>query len=164
VEEARFESSVPLWLGAFTRSKTSMSGPVGVGGFEEGEFEGDGPLEKVAAQILLRGADAVQLRAQEIDEAAKPRIVVQRDPLGVHEIDRQRLRRAGGPVEIEPFGHDEDRKRRDRCPDRELEPELSLRRRLALNHKHDGLRLTCNRALSCALTVTFSLTDRNIRL
>jgi hypothetical protein len=52
----------------------------------------------------------------------------------------------------------------DRRPDRELEPELSLRRRLALNHKHDGLRLTCNRALSCALTVTFSLTDQNIRL
>jgi hypothetical protein len=49
LEEARFEPSVPLWLGAFTRSKTSMSGPVGVGGFEEGEFEGDGPLEKVAA-------------------------------------------------------------------------------------------------------------------
>ena len=111
LEEARFEPSLPLWLGAFTRSKTSMSGPVRVGGFEEGEFEGDGPLEKVAAQILLRGADAVQLRAQEIDEAAKPRIVVQRDPLGVHEIHRQRLRRAGGPVEIEPFGHDEDRKR-----------------------------------------------------
>jgi hypothetical protein len=86
LEEARFEPSVPLWLGAFARSKTSMSGPGGVGGFEEGEFEGDGPLEKVAAQILLRGADAVQLRAQEIDEAAKPRIVVQRDPLGVHEI------------------------------------------------------------------------------
>jgi hypothetical protein len=86
-----------------------MSGPVGVGGFEEGEFDDDGLLEKVAAQILLRGADAVQLRAQKIDEAAKPRIVVQRDPLGVHEIDR--LRRAGGPVEIEPFGHDEDRKR-----------------------------------------------------
>ena len=63
LEEARFEPSVPLWLGAFTRSKTSMSGPVGVGGFEEGEFEGDGPLEKVAAQILLRGANAVQLRA-----------------------------------------------------------------------------------------------------
>src|SRR5260370_12984252 len=75
-------------LGAFTRSKTSMSGPVGVGGFEEGEFEGDGPLEKVSAQILVRGADAVQLRAQEIDEAAKPRIVVQRDPLGVHESTR----------------------------------------------------------------------------
>jgi hypothetical protein len=52
-----------------------MSGPVWVGGFEEGEFEGDGPLEKVPAQILLRGADAVQLGAQEIDEAAKPRIV-----------------------------------------------------------------------------------------
>jgi hypothetical protein len=31
LEEARFEPSVPLWLGAFTRSKTSMSGPVGVG-------------------------------------------------------------------------------------------------------------------------------------
>src|SRR5438105_12748606 len=43
----------PSLARAFTRSKTSMSGPVGVGGFEEGEFEGDGPLEKVAAQILL---------------------------------------------------------------------------------------------------------------
>jgi hypothetical protein len=74
------------------------------------------------------------------------------------------LARAGGPVEIEPFGHDEDRKRRDRCPDRELEPELSLRRRLSLNHKHDGLRLTRNRALSCALTVTFLLADQNIHL
>jgi hypothetical protein len=61
LEEARFEPAVPLWLGAFTRSKTSMSGPVGVGGFEKGEFEGDGPLKKVAAQILLRGADAVAL-------------------------------------------------------------------------------------------------------
>ena len=69
-----------------------MSGPVGVGGFEEGEFEGDGPLEKVAAQILLRGADAVQLRAQEIDEAAKIRIVVQHDPLGLHEVFRPWLR------------------------------------------------------------------------
>ena len=29
LEEARFEPSVPLWLGAFTRSKTSMSGPSG---------------------------------------------------------------------------------------------------------------------------------------
>jgi hypothetical protein len=38
-----------------------MSGPVGVGGFEKGEFEGDGRLKKVAAQILLRGADAVAL-------------------------------------------------------------------------------------------------------
>ena len=63
LEEARFDPSVPLWLGAFTRSKTSISGPIRVGGFEEGEFEGDGPLEKVAAQILLRGANAVQLRA-----------------------------------------------------------------------------------------------------
>ena len=61
-----------------------MLGPVGVGGFEEGEFERDSPTEKVAAQILLRGADAVQLPAQEIDEAAKIRIVVQHDPLGLH--------------------------------------------------------------------------------
>jgi hypothetical protein len=69
-----------------------MSGPVGVGGFEEGEFEGDSPTEKVAAQVLLRGADAVQLPAQEIDEAAKIRIVVQHDPLGVHEVFRPWLR------------------------------------------------------------------------
>ena len=44
----------------------SMSGPA-VGGFEEGEFEGDSPTEEVAAQIRLRGADPVQLRAQEIE-------------------------------------------------------------------------------------------------
>ena len=87
-----------------------VSGPVGIGGFEEGEFEGDSPTEEVAAQIRLCGTDPVQLRAQEIDEAAKIRIVVQRDPLGVHEVVRQRLRRAGGPVEIEPLGHNEDRK------------------------------------------------------
>ena len=54
--------------------------------------------------------------------------------------------------------------RQDHRPDRELEPELSLRRRLALNHKHDGLRLTCNSVLSCPLRVTFSLTHQNIRL
>jgi hypothetical protein len=89
----------------------SISGPVGIGGFEEGEFECHSPTEEVAAHIRLRGADPVQLRAQEFDEATKIRIVVQHDPLGVHEVVRQRLRRMGGPVEIEPLGHDEDRKR-----------------------------------------------------
>ena len=51
-----------------------MSGPVGISGFEEGEFEGDSSTEKVATEIRLRGADPVQLRASEIDEAAKIRI------------------------------------------------------------------------------------------
>jgi hypothetical protein len=46
-----------------------VSGPLRVGGFEEGEFEGDSPTEEVAAQVRLCGADSVQLRAQEIDEA-----------------------------------------------------------------------------------------------
>src|SRR6266436_5315969 len=87
----------------------SMSGLVYVGGVKEGEFEADSPTEEVAAQIRLGGADAVQLRAQEIDEAAKTRIVVQRDPLGVYEVVRRPLRRAGRPVEIEPLGYDEDR-------------------------------------------------------
>ena len=74
LEEAKFEPSVPLWLGAFTWSKTSMSGPVGVGGFEEGEFEGDGPRwKKSRHRSSCARADAVELRAQEIDEAAKPR-------------------------------------------------------------------------------------------
>jgi hypothetical protein len=50
-----FEPSVPPWLGAFTPSKTSMSGSVGVGGFEKGEFEGNSATEKVAAQIGVRG-------------------------------------------------------------------------------------------------------------
>ena len=40
------------------------------------------------------GPDAVQLRAQEIDEAAKIGIVLQRDLLGVYEIGRQQLRTA----------------------------------------------------------------------
>jgi len=38
-----------------------MSGPVGVRGFEKGEFEGDSPTEKVAAQIRLRGATERQV-------------------------------------------------------------------------------------------------------
>ena len=46
-----------------------MSGPVSIGGFEKGEFEGYSPTEEVVAQIRLRGADPVQLGAQEIDEA-----------------------------------------------------------------------------------------------
>jgi hypothetical protein len=55
-----------------------MSGSVGISSFEEGEFESDSPAEEVAAQIRMHGADSVQLTAQEIDEAAKIRIVVQR--------------------------------------------------------------------------------------
>ena len=38
-----------------------VSGPVGIGGFEKGEFEGDSAAVEVAAQIRLRGADPVQL-------------------------------------------------------------------------------------------------------
>ena len=82
-----------------------------IGGFEKGEFERDSARKEVAAQICVRRADTVQLRAQEIDEPTKIRIVVQRDPLRVYEVVRQRLRRAGGPIEIQPFGHHEDGKR-----------------------------------------------------
>src|SRR6516164_1425946 len=74
-----------------------------IGGFEKGEFERDSARKEVAAQICVRRADTVQLRAQEIDEPTKIRIVVQRDPLRVYEVVRQRLRRAGGPIEIQPF-------------------------------------------------------------
>jgi hypothetical protein len=31
-------------------------------------------------------------------------------------------------------------------------------------HQHNGRRLTCNRAPSCALTATFPLTDQKVRL
>ena len=41
---------------------------------------------KVVAQVRLLGADPIQLRVQEIDKDAKLRIVVQCDPLGVHEV------------------------------------------------------------------------------
>jgi class 3 adenylate cyclase len=53
-----------------------------IGGFEEGEFEAGGATKEVATQICLSRPDAVQLRAQKINEPAKIRIVVQRDPLG----------------------------------------------------------------------------------
>ena len=42
--------------------------------------------KEVAALICVRRADTVQLRAQEIDEPTKIRIVVQRDPLRVYEV------------------------------------------------------------------------------
>jgi len=76
-----------------------VSGPLFIGGFEEGDLERDSSTEEVAAQIHVPGADPVQLRAQKIDEAAEIPIVVQSDPLGVHEVVWQRLRRARGPVE-----------------------------------------------------------------
>src|SRR5438270_14069574 len=85
------------------------SGRVGIGGVEERQLEGYGPSEEVAAQIRLGGADPVQLRTQEIDEAAKIRTVVQRNPFGMHEVARRRAWRSGSPVEIEPLGHDEHR-------------------------------------------------------
>ena len=75
-----------------------MSGPIGVSGFEEGEFEGDSPTKEVAAEIRLQRADPVQLGAQEIDEDTKIRIVVERDPLGVHEVVRGWLWGAGSPI------------------------------------------------------------------
>ena len=62
------------------------------------EFERDSTRKEIAAQICVRRADTVQLRAQEIDEPAKIRIVMQRDPLRVYEVVGQRLRRAGGPI------------------------------------------------------------------
>src|SRR5215469_8045649 len=65
-ESANFRS---LSGGSFPR--LIRSGPIPIGGFEEGEFKADSPTGEVAAQVCLRGADAVQLRAQEIDEAAK---------------------------------------------------------------------------------------------
>jgi hypothetical protein len=48
-----------------------VSGPVGIGGFEEGEFEGDSPMEEVAAQIRVRGPDPVQLCAAVEDETER---------------------------------------------------------------------------------------------
>jgi len=61
-----------------------------IGGFEEGEFQRNSARKEVTVQICVRRADTVQLRAQEIDEPTKIRIVVQRDPFGVYEVVRQR--------------------------------------------------------------------------
>ena len=85
---------MPPIVGPRSEQGSTLSVPLGVRSFEEGELEGDGPTEEVAAQARLCRADPVQLRTQEIDEAAKIRIVVQCDPLGVHKVVRQRLRRA----------------------------------------------------------------------
>jgi len=57
-------------------------------GFEEEEFEADGATKEVSTQICPSRPDAVQLRAQKVNEPAKIRIVVQRDPLGVNEVVR----------------------------------------------------------------------------
>src|SRR5215472_5016111 len=54
-----------------------VSGPLFIGGFEEGDLERDSSTEEVAAQIHVPGADPVQLRAQKIHEAAEIQIVVQ---------------------------------------------------------------------------------------
>jgi len=45
-----------------------------IGGFEKGEFARDSARKEVAAQICVRRADMVQLRAQKIDEPTKIRI------------------------------------------------------------------------------------------
>ena len=71
---------------AHTRGPKENSGHIG--GFEKGEFEPDGARKEVAAQICVRRTDTVQLRAQKVNEPAKIRIVVQRDPLGVNEVVR----------------------------------------------------------------------------
>src|SRR5215472_19100046 len=49
-----------------SRRAPERSGPVGVGGFKEGELERHSPAEEVAAQIGMRRADAIQLAAEEI--------------------------------------------------------------------------------------------------
>ena len=59
---------------------------------KKAELEGDSAIEEVAAQSGVGGTDAIQLRAQEIDEATEMRVVVQRDPLGMHKVARQRQR------------------------------------------------------------------------
>jgi hypothetical protein len=45
-----------------------------IGGFEEGEFEADGATKEVATQICLSRPNAVQLRAQKINEPRKLRL------------------------------------------------------------------------------------------
>jgi hypothetical protein len=46
---------------------------------KKGEFERDSARKEVVAQICVRRADTVQLRAQEIDEPTKIQIVVEWD-------------------------------------------------------------------------------------
>jgi hypothetical protein len=41
----------------------TMSGPIGISGFEERKFEGDRSTKEVATQVRVARADTVQLRA-----------------------------------------------------------------------------------------------------
>jgi len=78
-----------------------------IGGFEKGEFERNGARKKVAAQICVRRADTVQLRAQEVTNPRKFGLSCSVIHSACTKVVRQRLRRAGGPIEIQPFGHHE---------------------------------------------------------
>jgi len=55
-----------------------------IGGFKERKFEADSAIKEVATQTRLSRANAIQFRTQKINKPPKIRIVVQRDPLGVH--------------------------------------------------------------------------------
>jgi len=67
-------SQAPLIPPEWCRGAQENSGRIG--GFEKGELERNSARKEVAAQICVRRADTVQLRAQEIDEPTKIRIVV----------------------------------------------------------------------------------------
>jgi len=69
-----------------------------IGGFKERKFEADSAIKEVATQTRLSRANAIQFRTQKTNEPPKIGIVVQRDPLGVYEVVRQRLRCSGGPI------------------------------------------------------------------
>jgi hypothetical protein len=87
-----------------------VSGPLGVGGFEEGEFEGDSPTEEVAAQACAGPTRSNSVRRK----STKPR----KSGLSCSVIHSAWTKLSGSgcrareaPIEIEPLGHNEDRKR-----------------------------------------------------
>src|SRR5690625_1486490 len=76
---------------------------------EEIELQLHGAVEVLTSDLGTGRADRIELVPQEVHERAEIRIVVQRDPLRVHEAVGKRAGRGSGPVEIEPFGHQQHR-------------------------------------------------------
>ena len=99
----RFELSVPLWLGLHSVENLGVrSGRRRR--LRKEEFEATARRKKSRHKSACAAADPIQLRAEKTDEVAKIWIVVEHDPLDVHEVSGNGFG-AGGPIQIEPLGH-----------------------------------------------------------
>jgi hypothetical protein len=61
-EKLAINMNGPSWVD-FPRPARTVSGLIGISGFEERQFKGDRSTKEVAAQVRVARADTVQLRA-----------------------------------------------------------------------------------------------------